>query len=156
MRLLIVSTKARLAGYSEFSEALDSLGVETVWVNDSKYCSLSESKRGRYTAIVQIPLINTQKLLGYSVNIVGTQNICKAVDKNPITKGLILTGTWHTIGARAPNLARAFARRRYKTTLLNDFSPNTRSAISTISTRNAQELARAVKEEVEELLRSDK
>jgi glycosyltransferase involved in cell wall biosynthesis len=44
MRLLIVSTKERLAGYSEFSEALDSLGVEAICVHSLKYCSLSESK----------------------------------------------------------------------------------------------------------------
>ena len=53
-----------------------------------------------HTAIVQIPLINEQKLLGYAVNIVGTQNICEAVEKNPRIKGMMLTGTWHTIGEK--------------------------------------------------------
>jgi len=53
-----------------------------------------------HTAIVQIPLINEQKRLGYEVNIVGTQNICKVVDKNPRIKGLILTSSWHTIGEK--------------------------------------------------------
>ena len=53
-----------------------------------------------HTAIVQIPLINEQKRLGYEVNIMGTQNVCKAVEENPNVKGVILTGTWHTVGER--------------------------------------------------------
>lgn len=44
MRLLIVSTKQRLAGYIEFVVALDSLGVEAICVHDLKYCFLGESK----------------------------------------------------------------------------------------------------------------
>jgi len=52
------------------------------------------------TAIVQIPLINEQKRLGYEVNYIGTQNMCEAAYKNPKTKGFILAGTWHTIGER--------------------------------------------------------
>jgi len=39
MRLLIVSTKQRLAGYAEFVEALDSLEVEAICVHNLKYCS---------------------------------------------------------------------------------------------------------------------
>jgi nucleoside-diphosphate-sugar epimerase len=53
-----------------------------------------------HTAIVQIPLINENKSLGYEVNVVGTQNVCKAVEKNQKAKGMILAGTWHTIGER--------------------------------------------------------
>ena len=53
-----------------------------------------------HTAIVQIPLINERKSLGYAVNVVGTQNVCRAVERNPKTKGMILAGTWHTIGER--------------------------------------------------------
>jgi nucleoside-diphosphate-sugar epimerase len=53
-----------------------------------------------HAAIVQIPLINEQKRLGYEVNFVGTHNICEAVDKNPRTKGLILTSSWHTMGEK--------------------------------------------------------
>jgi len=51
-------------------------------------------------AIVQIPLINEDKRLGYEVDILGTQNVCRAVDENPRIKGLILTGSWHTVGER--------------------------------------------------------
>jgi UDP-glucose 4-epimerase len=51
-----------------------------------------------HTAIVQIPLINEQKKLGYEVNFLGTQNVCEAVDENPRIKGMILASSWHTIG----------------------------------------------------------
>jgi len=53
-----------------------------------------------HTAIVQIPLINENKSLGYEVNIIGTQNVCKAVEENPNVKGMILAGSWHTVGER--------------------------------------------------------
>lgn len=53
-----------------------------------------------HTAIVQIPLINEQKRLGYEVNVIGTQNVCNAVEENPRIKGMILAGSWHTIGER--------------------------------------------------------
>ncbi len=52
------------------------------------------------TAIVQIPLINEQKRLGYEVNVLGTQNVCKAVEESESAKGMILAGTWHVIGER--------------------------------------------------------
>ena len=53
-----------------------------------------------HTAIVQIPLINENKSLGYEVNIIGTQNVCKAVEENPNVEGMILAGSWHTVGER--------------------------------------------------------
>jgi len=53
-----------------------------------------------HTAIVQIPLINENKSLGYEVNVIGTQNVCKAVEENPNVKGMILAGSWHTVGER--------------------------------------------------------
>ena len=53
-----------------------------------------------HTAIVQIPLINEKKKLGYQVNVLGTQNICDEVEKNHNIRGMILTGTWHTIGEK--------------------------------------------------------
>jgi nucleoside-diphosphate-sugar epimerase len=53
-----------------------------------------------HAAIVQIPLINENKRLGYEVNFLGTQNICRAVDESPRVKGLILPSSWHTIGER--------------------------------------------------------
>jgi UDP-glucose 4-epimerase len=51
-----------------------------------------------HTAIVQIPLINEQKRLGYEVNVLGTQNVCEIVNENPQIKGMILASSWHTIG----------------------------------------------------------
>jgi nucleoside-diphosphate-sugar epimerase len=51
-----------------------------------------------HTAIVQIPLINEEKKLGYEVNILGTQNVCKVAEENPLIKGLILTSSWHVFG----------------------------------------------------------
>ena len=53
-----------------------------------------------HVAIVQIPLINEQRRLGYEVNVIGTQNVCKAVDESPNVKGMILAGSWHTVGER--------------------------------------------------------
>ena len=53
-----------------------------------------------HAAIVQIPLINEQRRLGYEVNVIGTQNICRAVEENPNVKGMILAGSWHTVGER--------------------------------------------------------
>jgi nucleoside-diphosphate-sugar epimerase len=51
-------------------------------------------------AIIQIPAINEQKRLGYEVNYLGTQNICEAVHQTPRVRGLILAGSWHTVGER--------------------------------------------------------
>lgn len=56
-----------------------------------------------HTAIVQIPLITEQKRLGYEVNFMGTQNVCRVVDESAQTRGLILAGSWHTIGERGLN-----------------------------------------------------
>jgi UDP-glucose 4-epimerase len=53
-----------------------------------------------HTAIVQIPLINENKKLAYEVNFIGTHNVCQAVAENENIKGMILAGSWHTIGER--------------------------------------------------------
>ncbi len=53
-----------------------------------------------HAAIVQIPLINEAKRLGYEVNVLGTQNICKVVDRTSSIKGMILAGSWHLFGER--------------------------------------------------------
>lgn len=54
-----------------------------------------------HTAIIQIPLILEKKRLGYEVNLLGTQNVCKCVDESSSIKGMILSGTWHVFGERA-------------------------------------------------------
>jgi len=50
------------------------------------------------TAIIQVPEINEKRRLGYEVNIVGTQNICEAVESVSSIKGLLHTGSWHVFG----------------------------------------------------------
>lgn len=51
-----------------------------------------------HTAIIQIPLINQKRKTAYSVNFLGTQNVCRIVDETPSVKGMILSGTWHVFG----------------------------------------------------------
>ncbi|MGE5661056.1 MAG: NAD-dependent epimerase/dehydratase family protein, partial [Ignavibacteriales bacterium] len=53
-----------------------------------------------HTAIIQIPLINENRKLGFEVNFIGTQNICRCIDQSPTLKGMLLTGTWHVFGER--------------------------------------------------------
>lgn len=53
-----------------------------------------------HTAIVQIPLIVENKKLGYGVNFLGTQNLCRAIAQSSSIKGMILSGTWHVFGER--------------------------------------------------------
>ena len=61
---------------------------------------LSDVELVMHAAIIQIPLLNKQKEKGYEVNFLGTQNVCKVVDENPRIKGMILAGSWHTMGER--------------------------------------------------------
>ena len=76
--------------------------IEFVHCDIRDYDSVRHSLRGVdmvvHTAIIQIPRINEAKELAYDVNYLGTHNVCKAVKEAPETKGLILSGTWHTIG----------------------------------------------------------
>jgi nucleoside-diphosphate-sugar epimerase len=51
-----------------------------------------------HTAIIQIPLITQEKRMGYEVNFLGTQNVCRIVDNTPSIKGAIFTGSWHVFG----------------------------------------------------------
>jgi len=53
-----------------------------------------------HTAIVQIPEINNAKHLAYEVNFLGTHNVCSTVEESPRVKGMILTGSWHTMGEK--------------------------------------------------------
>jgi nucleoside-diphosphate-sugar epimerase len=50
-----------------------------------------------HTAIVQVPQINEQRKLGYEVNVLGTQNVCEAVNECESIKGLLLSGSWHIL-----------------------------------------------------------
>jgi len=53
-----------------------------------------------HTSIVQIPQINDARRLGFEVNVQGTMNVCEVVRRSSSLKGMILTGSWHTIGER--------------------------------------------------------
>jgi len=53
-----------------------------------------------HTAIIQIPAINEMKEQAYQVNVIGTQNVCRAVREIPEIQGLILSGSWHVFGER--------------------------------------------------------
>jgi UDP-glucose 4-epimerase len=61
---------------------------------------ISESDLVIHAAIIQIPEVNDNKKLGYDVNILGTHNVCEAVQKSRRCKGLILVSSWHTMGER--------------------------------------------------------
>jgi nucleoside-diphosphate-sugar epimerase len=50
------------------------------------------------TAIIQVPEINEKRRLGYEVNVIGTQNICEAVESVGRIKGLLHAGSWHVFG----------------------------------------------------------
>ena len=56
-----------------------------------------------HAAIIQIPIINEQRKLGFNVNFLGIQNVCRAVDESMSAKGMILTGTWHVFGEKGLN-----------------------------------------------------
>jgi UDP-glucose 4-epimerase len=60
--------------------------------------ALDDVELALHTAIVQIPQINEQKRLGYEVNLLGIQNVCRIVDETPSIKGMLFSGTWHVFG----------------------------------------------------------
>jgi UDP-glucose 4-epimerase len=62
--------------------------------------ALSGATVALYFSVVQIPQINTEKRLGFDVNILGLQNVCEAGLKSSSLKGVILSGTWHVFGER--------------------------------------------------------
>jgi nucleoside-diphosphate-sugar epimerase len=62
--------------------------------------AISDTDLVIHAAIIQIPQINENKKLGYEVNILGTHNVCEAVQRSERCKGLILVSSWHTMGER--------------------------------------------------------
>lgn len=86
MRLLIVSTKERLAGYNEFSEALDSLGVEAICVHSLKFCSLFESK-----PLHRVPFPKLAKLVKrFNPDFVMTDDLPNAIDMAKLANRRVL------------------------------------------------------------------
>jgi len=67
---------------------------------DNVHSALSDVDVVLHTAIIQIPQINENKRVAYEVNVLGTQNVCEAVRSLSHAKGMILAGSWHTIGER--------------------------------------------------------
>ena len=51
-----------------------------------------------HTAVLDLAKINKDKHVSYETNILGTQNVCEIVSKNPLIKGMILTSSWHVFG----------------------------------------------------------
>lgn len=64
--------------------------------------NLPDSRLAIHTAIVQIPHISENTRLGYEANIVGTQNVCRAVEATDM-EGMILTSSWHVFGESGLN-----------------------------------------------------
>src|SRR3989475_5424983 len=62
--------------------------------------ALSGAAAVLYFSVIQIPQINTQRRLGYEVNVLGLQNVCEAALQTPSTKGVLHSGTWHIFGER--------------------------------------------------------
>jgi nucleoside-diphosphate-sugar epimerase len=65
--------------------------------------SLKDVELVIHAAIIQIPLINEARRLGYEVNVLGNQNVCEAINKSARARGLILLGSWHVFGERGLN-----------------------------------------------------
>src|SRR5207245_6526023 len=62
--------------------------------------TLSGAAAVLYFSVIQIPQINTERRLGYEVNVLGLQNVCEAALQTPSTKGVLHSGTWHVFGER--------------------------------------------------------
>jgi glycosyltransferase involved in cell wall biosynthesis len=96
MRLLIVSTKERLAGYNEFNEALNSLGVEAICVHSLKYCSLSE-----YGPLHIVPFPKLAKLVKrFNPDFVLTDDIPNTIDVAKLVNRRVLLhlrGSWNEL-----------------------------------------------------------
>ncbi len=90
----------RVADLSPPNKPLENVEFRRCDVRDGY--SVSECLEGASvavnTAIVQIPRINEEPVLGYQVNVLGAQNICEAVARSDGVAGLVQAGTWHTIG----------------------------------------------------------
>ena len=102
-RHLIKSYKIKIVDIKPISlEWLKESEIEFEKCDIRKYSQVKESLEDVdliiHTAIVQIPLINEAKKLGYQVNVLGTQNLCRFTDSNPRIKGLILSSSWHVFG----------------------------------------------------------
>ncbi len=62
--------------------------------------ALSGASAALYFSVIQIPQINTEKRLGYQVNVLGLQNVCEAALQSESVKCVLHSGTWHVFGER--------------------------------------------------------
>lgn len=96
--------RVRILDKSPFPREIKAGSIEHQFCNILKRKEVKQGFRDVnvviHAAIVQIPRINEQKKLGYEVNLLGTHNVCKAVNEIPSIKGMILTGTWHVFGEK--------------------------------------------------------
>jgi UDP-glucose 4-epimerase len=79
-------------------------GVEYEYCDITRYDDVRDALKDVdlviHAAIVQIPEINENPRLGYETNVTGTKNICEVIDANRTTRGMIVPGSWHTIGEK--------------------------------------------------------
>jgi len=96
--------KVKVLDKSPLPKEMDNEDIEHQFCDILKYEELKQGLKDVdaviHTAIVQIPLINEQKKLGYKVNLIGTQNVCEVVETSPSIKCMILSGTWHVFGEK--------------------------------------------------------
>jgi len=94
--------EVKILDKSPYSKEIKAKSMEYQSCDILKYTEVEQGLRDVdvviHVAIVQIPLINEHKKLGYEVNVLGTQNICRVVSETPSIKGMILTGSWHVFG----------------------------------------------------------
>jgi len=98
--------KVKVLDIEPFGKNLES-NVEFEYCDIRNYAQVSSSLKELqlviHAAIIQIPQINQARRLGYEVNVLGSQNICEAINKSSLTRGLILLGSWHVFGERGLN-----------------------------------------------------
>jgi nucleoside-diphosphate-sugar epimerase len=92
--------RVRVADVNPPKRSLENVDFKRCDVRDALdvFACLADASVAINTAIIQIPRINEEPVLGYQVNVVGTQNICEAVARLDNVVGLVQAGTWHTIG----------------------------------------------------------
>jgi UDP-glucose 4-epimerase len=92
--------RVRVADLNPPKRSLENVDFRRCDVRDGLdvFACLADASVAINAAIIQIPRINEEPVLGYQVNVVGAQNICEAVARLDGVVGLVQAGTWHTIG----------------------------------------------------------
>jgi UDP-glucose 4-epimerase len=92
--------RVRVADINPPKNSLENVDFRRCDVRDGldAFACLADASVAINAAIIQIPRINEEPVLGYQVNVVGAQNICEAVARLDGVVGLVQAGTWHTIG----------------------------------------------------------